>query len=48
MTVALRPSLKFLIAVSLRVFTVMNLGGVVVWCENTGLCDATSAASAVE
>ena len=26
-------SLKFLIAVSLRVFTVMNLGGVVLVCE---------------
>ena len=31
--VALRPSLKLLIAVSLRVFTVMNLGGVVLVCE---------------
>ena len=27
------PSLKLLIAVSLRVFTVMNLGGVVLVCE---------------
>ena len=30
---ALKPSLKLLIAVSLRVFTVMNLGGVVLVCE---------------
>ena len=28
-----RPSLKLLIAVSLHVFTVMNLGGVVLVCE---------------
>ena len=32
-TVALRPSLKLLIAVSLRVFSLMNLGGVVLVCE---------------
>ena len=31
--VALRPSLQLLIAVSLRVFTVMNLGVVVLVCE---------------
>ena len=44
---------------SIRLNGVVNYGSVmmnlcvgghrdVVWCENTGLCDATSAASAVE